>query len=359
MERVRVGMAGTSWWADEMHLPNLQSHPQAAVVAICGRNRERAETMARKYAIPAVFTDYREMIEQGGIDALVVATPDDQHYPICMAALDAGLHVLCEKPLALRAEQARTMAAKAAEKGVKTMTFFTLRGLPAHRYLNELLEQDFIGRCYQVSIQHLLGYGRSGHFGWRFDPQRGLGALGDIGSHAIDLAHWYVGPIASVSAQLGNFVERRSPEGEVIPSAWDAALLSLAFENGAQGVLHVSTVAHVGERHIQQQIVLHGEKGTLEAGLALGTMEIRGVREGETVFAPLPIPKRLQSRADPDNPFSVFTHLPVGDRLFIDSILHDRAVSPDFADGARAQEVIAAAIESAQSGRRIPVRAIP
>jgi UDP-N-acetylglucosamine 3-dehydrogenase len=112
MDRVRIGVVGTSWWADEMHLPNLSSHPGARVVGICGRNGERAEAIARKYAIPAVYTDYQEMIAAGGMDALVVATPDDLHYPITMAALDAGMHVLCEKPLALRAEQARAMAHK-------------------------------------------------------------------------------------------------------------------------------------------------------------------------------------------------------------------------------------------------------
>jgi predicted dehydrogenase len=355
MERVRVGMVGTSWWADEMHLPNVASHPQAEAVAICGRNRERAEAMARKYAVPTVFTDYRALIADGKIDALIVATPDDLHYPVAMAGLDAGLHVLCEKPLALRAEQARALAEKAAAKGVKTMVFFTLRGLPAHRYLKELLEEGYIGRCYHCAIQHFIGYGRSGHFGWRFDPQRALGALGDLGSHAADLAHWYVGPIDAVSAHLGHFVERRDAAGAAVDGAWDAALLSVRFANGAQGSLHVSTVGHVGERGIQQQIALHGEKGTLEAGLSLTNMEIRGVREGETGFQSLPIPDRFWGGADRSNPFSVFTRLPVGDRLFLEAILNDRDVSPNFLDGARAQAVLDAAIESERSRRWVPV----
>jgi predicted dehydrogenase len=355
MEIVRVGMVGTSWWADEMHLPNLTSHPRARVLAICGRNRERAEAMAQKYAIPAVFTDYPEMIARAGLDALVVATPDDRHYPVALAALDAGLHVLCEKPLALRAEQARALAEKAAAKGVKTMVFFTLRGLPAHRYLKELLEQGYIGRCYHCAIQHFMGYGRSGQFRWRFDPQRSLGTLGDLGSHAVDLAQWYVGPISAVSAQLGHFVARRDAAGAPVESAWDAALLSLRFENGAQGSVHVSTVGHVGERGIQNRIALHGEKGTLEAGLSLGNMEIRGVREGETGFQPLPVPERFWGEADRSNPFSVFTCLPVGDRLFIDAILNDQDVSPNFLDGARAQAVLDAAIESERDRRWVPL----
>ena len=112
-EKVRVGIVGTSWWADAFHLPTLKSHPQAELAAICGRQRERAEEMARKYEVARVFTDYREMIEAGDLDALVVSTPDDSHHAITMAALDAGLHVLCEKPLALNAAHAREMYAKA------------------------------------------------------------------------------------------------------------------------------------------------------------------------------------------------------------------------------------------------------
>ena len=90
--QVQVGVIGTSWFADGMHLPNLKSHPQAEIAAICGRKRDRAEEMAKKYGIPLVFTDYREMIEKGDLHAVEVITPDDLHYPMAMDALDAGLH---------------------------------------------------------------------------------------------------------------------------------------------------------------------------------------------------------------------------------------------------------------------------
>lgn len=96
-QSVRVGVVSTSWWADKMFLPALKSHAQADVVAICGRNRTRAEEMAGKYGVRAVFADYRKMIEQGGLDAVIVGVPDDLHYEVTMQALHAGLHVLCEQ----------------------------------------------------------------------------------------------------------------------------------------------------------------------------------------------------------------------------------------------------------------------
>src|SRR5262245_45721189 len=112
-EPVRIGVVGTSWWAELMYLPILKRHPQAQLVAVCGRNRERADQIAQQYNVAHAFSDYREMIEKAGLHALVISTPDDLHYPITMAALDAGLHVLCEKPLALDAVQARAMYERA------------------------------------------------------------------------------------------------------------------------------------------------------------------------------------------------------------------------------------------------------
>src|SRR4051794_17341878 len=123
-DRIRIGMVGTSWWADDMHLPSLTSHPQADVAAIAGRGREAAGAMAGKYHIAQVYSDYRQMIDQVRLDAVVISIPDNLHYEVAMAALDAGLHVLCEKPLALNAAQAKAMYKKAEGKGVRHMTYF-------------------------------------------------------------------------------------------------------------------------------------------------------------------------------------------------------------------------------------------
>ena len=140
-----------------MHLPNLESHPLAELAAICGRHHIRTEEMAHKYDIPLVFTDYREMIEKGDLDAVVVATPDDLHYQMTMAALDARLHVLCEKPLALNSGRARQMYEKAEAVGVKHMVFFTYRWWPFYRYFKQLVEEGYIGHCYRHSENDLDG----------------------------------------------------------------------------------------------------------------------------------------------------------------------------------------------------------
>lgn len=118
-KQLNIGVVGTSWWAEIAFLPILQNYERANLVAICGRNHQRADEMASKYAVPRVYTDYRQMIQQAGLDALVVSTPDDTHYEIVMAALEAGLHVLCEKPVALNADHALEMLNKAEAVGAR------------------------------------------------------------------------------------------------------------------------------------------------------------------------------------------------------------------------------------------------
>ncbi|MEZ4617388.1 MAG: Gfo/Idh/MocA family oxidoreductase [Caldilineaceae bacterium] len=199
---IRIGVIGTSWWADLAHLPLLTTDERVTVAALCGRNQERAQAMATKYTIPQIFTDYRAMFAAGGLDAVVILTPDDEHFPMTMAALDAGLHVLCEKPLACNATHAKQMYERAEAQGVRHMSNFTWRWLPHYRYLRDLLAQGALGRLYHAQFHFMAGSGHNPAYSWRFDPQRANGVLGDYGSHMFDLARYLVGDIGRVHARL-------------------------------------------------------------------------------------------------------------------------------------------------------------
>ena len=358
-EHVRVGMVGTSWWADLMHLPSVKSHPRAKLVAICGRNRDRRAEMAAKYEIPHAYSNYREMIDQGNLDALVIVTPEDLHYPITMAALDAGLHVMCEKPLALNARHAKAMYEAAEAAGVVHMIMFPYRWTPYSQRLRTLIGEGYIGRCFHYSFRYLGEYGRLAQYEWRFDGDRANGIVGDLGSHAIDLARWLVGDVSKVSAHLGVYVDRPGPEGGPLNPGNDAAVMLLQFENGAQGVIQLSAVAHVADRGQQHQFVLHGEGGTLEVAVCFaGTeagMVIRGARLDSDRFETLAVPDDLWGEVDRTDFLSSlvpsrFVTDSIGDRLFIDAILKDSPASPSFYEGWKAQEVVDAAIESHRSG---------
>jgi predicted dehydrogenase len=354
-DRVRVGVIGTSWYADLIHLPNLKSHPGAVTAAICGRNLARAEEMARKYSIPNVYTDYHEMLRSGNLDAVVVAVPDDLHHPMTMAALDAGLHVLCEKPLAFNVIQAREMLAKAESVGVKHMTCFTYRWLPEYRYLQRLVQEGYIGQCYNAHFEYVADYARSAAYQWKWDCQHGLGALGDLGSHMIDMAHWVVGDVARVQASLRVRFSKPRPVGQPYEQANETADLTLQFANGALGTICVSTVASQGSRGQVRRITLHGERGTLELECHSDRYAVRGIHDDETVFHDLLVPEDILQGTAPnddslDRLFRLFAGQSVGTRLFVDSILADKPITPSFRDGAKAQAVIDAAFESDRTG---------
>jgi predicted dehydrogenase len=201
-----------------------------------------------------------------------------------------------------------------------------------------------------------MGFGRSGEYLWRFDRRRANGVLGDSGSHMADLARWLVGDIASVNALLGTFVPRSGPDGGALDPANDAATLALQFAGGAQGTVQVSFVAHLGDRLLQQRVVVHGADGTLEADLdVVRGDELRGARGDEPQIRPLPIPERIAGQLDSaQSPFEQFLHRvttqSVGPRAFIDAIVEDRPTAPSFADGVKAQAVIEAALRSAETG---------
>lgn len=349
--KIRVGVVGTSWYSEMMHLANIKNHPGAELYAICGRNRTRLEELATKFSIPQVYTDYQAMIDRAKLHALVVATPDDLHYPISMAALDAGLHVLCEKPLAMNATQAKEMLDKAEAVGVKHMVFLTYRWMPFYKYIRQLIDQGYLGKWFFINAHHGGDYGRE--YMWRFDRQRANGILGDLGSHMIDLARWLVGEITQVSGQLNTFYDRPGPDGQPMDPANDAAIVTLRFANGAQGVIQVNAVAQMGEIGHQQHVVLCGEEGTLEVNFAVfGGAEIRGIRKEEKKFHKLEIPEALWETEDRND----FFKLTAGDRAFIDTILTDREPEPSFWDGYQVQVVIDAAKESHQQGKWIAIK---
>ncbi len=352
-DQVRIGVVGTSWWAELMYLPVLKRHPSAELVAVCGQNRERLDHVARKYSIPQAFTDYHAMIEQAGLHALVISTPDDLHYPITMSALDAGLHVLCEKPLALDVAQASAIYAKAKAAGVTNMVLFTYRWLPPYLYARQLVDEGYLGRPFHCSMRYVCGFGRDPGDRWRLDPQRARGVLGDIGSHMIDLARWYLGDVARVGAHLTTFVDRVDSHGQRVDSANDSAALTLLFQNGAQAAIQLSSVVHVGDRGQEQRIILSGEAGTLEIYHTFSRAEIYGARSNEPQFKQLfslDYRSAIADEHEMTGMLAPFHDQPIGPRLFVDAIVENRAVSPSFYDGLKAQEVIDAAFESDRRG---------
>jgi len=364
---ISVGIVGTSWWADAMHLPALKDHPYGKVVAICGRNAENARAMAERWQIPNVFTDYNQMIDSGLLDAIIVSTPDDSHYPITMKSLNAGLHVLCEKPLGLNYSQAKEMAALAERKGVKHMVPFTYAFMPATRYIKELVEGGYIGKPYHLNLRYYSGYARKGEYQWRFDLRRvSSGDLANIGSHFLYLARWWFGEITRISARFGYMVDLPAvdPEGQPYERGEDVAIATVEFANRALGVIQVTSVAYEGSPFGQtHHMELHGSEGTIYSVNDWNTAQrVSGARAGEGMPKELPIPDHIWGGVRRDTVHNtyrdVFRKENLMVRQFVSAIAEDTPISPDFHDGARIQQIVDAGIKSNREGCWVDVDSI-
>ena len=208
-EKLGVAMVGAGNIALKNHLPGLALCPAAELVALCDTDADVLAAAAGESGVGRTFADYREAVAAEGVDAVIVATPNAFHKEIVLAAVAAGRHVLCEKPLALDLAGARQMLAAAEAAGVRHMTAFTYRFVPAMRYLKHLVDRGDLGRPVHFRAQRFQDWGDR-PLGWRQSAAlAGSGELGDMLSHRIDYAHHLVGPTKRLVADLGRFHDER------------------------------------------------------------------------------------------------------------------------------------------------------
>jgi predicted dehydrogenase len=345
-ELVRIGVVGTSWWADFMHLPSLASHPQAQIGAICGRNAVSADALAVKYKIPKVYSDFRALVEDQNLDAVVIVTPDDTHYQIAMPALKRGMHVLCEKPLAISLDQAEELAATASESCVTHMMLFTWRWVPLFTELKSRIDQGDIGRPVAARMSYLAGGAFRSNYCWRNDATRCNGTLGDFGSHLIDLVHWTLGDVASVSASISTQIDR---QGEELKPANDTVSLDLVCLTGVSVSLYASNAALLGDERSRVQAQILGTNGSIEANLVL---DAAGANSWLTLTRKDDL-QRETIEFENLNLKQVCSTTSAGPRAFVDAIVAGRAIRPNMDDGVAVQRVIDAAQNSNAVGCRI------
>lgn len=250
------------------------------LAAVCGRSEERTAQAAAQYGWESYETDWRKLVARDDIDVVDICTPGDSHAEIAVAALAAGKHVVCEKPLANSVAEAEAMveaARRAREAGVRSMVAFNYRRVPALALARQLIEQGRLGTVHQVRAQYLQDWLVDPEFplAWRLRKDRaGSGALGDLGAHSVDAAQYLTGQrISSVGALLETFVtERPLPEsasglsgkggaerGRVTVD--DAALFTARFDGGAIGVFEATRFA-TGHKNAMR-IEVSGSAGSL------------------------------------------------------------------------------------------------
>src|SRR5829696_30574 len=214
-----MGAAHSQAWRTAPHFFDLPMRPQLTVLA--GRDAVRVADAAERLGWSSVETDWRRVIERDDVDLVDVCTPGDTHAEIAIAALQAGKHVLCEKPLANTVAEAEAMAeaaATAARQGVRSMVGFTYRRVPAIGLARKLVAQGRLGDIRHVRAQYLQDWiaDPAAPMSWRLEKDKaGSGALGDIGAHIVDLTQYITGDrITEVSGQLETFVKERPVAAE-------------------------------------------------------------------------------------------------------------------------------------------------
>lgn len=354
-------------------LPYMAYPPVAVpkLVGIAGRNEEGVAEAARRYGYQNYYTDWKEMLKNDDIQLFDNSGPNIMHLEPTIEAAMAGKHVICEKPLARNTKEAAMMLEAVEKAGVKHMTAFNYRFVPAIRQAYDLIASGKLGEIYHFRASYLQEWIVDPDFPmtWRFEKDKaGSGALGDLGAHIIDLARFLVGEPRKVASLTQTFIKDRpmadgSGMGKVTVD--DAFISAVEFENGAIGSFEASRFCPGRKNH--QVIEINGSKGSL-------TFNLERLNELE-VFWKDEDPKETQGFhnvliSESYHPFWEWWwpqgHMIGWEHTFIheinhllDAIVNDKDISPlaaTFEDGYKNAVICDAIIQSAESGQRIEIK---
>jgi predicted dehydrogenase len=342
MQSIRVGVIGIQGFG-RRHAEILKPLPTVQLQAACDVQSEPLAAFARQYGIPQTYTDYRDMLSSADIDCVTIATPHHLHRQMVMDALHAGKHVLCEKPLAIRAADADDMAAMARQKNLKLACHYIFRLSPPIAGLQQAITQGLLGDVYYVSMRWLArhtGFWFSANTGWRVSKeQAGGGILMGRGSHLIDAMWWALGKprVASVSAMCSSQLLGQPVE--------DFAAATITLADGCRMHLECSYGLHLPEMDSRHEYEVYGTKAGAVARLSGASP---GLYMGKTGFPAATWTDLPPTAPGPGQPASVIED-------FILSIIEDRTPLVSGADAAVITRIVEAAYRSANEQREIVV----
>jgi predicted dehydrogenase len=384
-----MGAAHSQGWRTAPRVFDLPAESEMAVVV--GRNAEAVAAAAPKWGWAESATDWREVVARDDIDVVDIVTPGDTHAEIAIAALEAGKHVLCEKPLANTVAEAEAMAeaaGKAAALGIRAMVGFTYRRVPAVTFLRDLIAEGAVGTVNQVRASYRQDWlvDPEMPLAWRLQKEHaGSGALGDIGAHAIDLAQFVTGQnIDKVSGVIDTIVKERplldnSASGSGLSGTAgagrgkvtvdDIAIFTGRFESGALASFEASRFA-TGRKNALQ-IEVSGDKGAL----AFDLEDLNSVQFYDRTAPADRQGFRKILVTEAEHPY-VSAWWPAGHMLgyehgfshqvkdLVEAISNGTDPHPTFADGLRVQRVLDAVERSSENdsawtrvGARVPAQA--
>lgn len=372
---IGIGMLGYAFMGKAhshamLNIAHMMYPPPAIpkLVGIAGRNEEAVAEAAKRYGYDGYYTNWQAMLDNDDIQLFDNGGPNDAHAAPCIAAAERGMHILCEKPLARTAAEAKAMLEAVQKAHVKHMVAFNYRFVPAIRQIRKLVDSGLLGQIYHFRAVYLQEWIMA-HYNmpmiWRLQKSvAGSGALGDLGAHIIDLGRYLVGEVKSVSGMARTFIPERPWENGTMGTVDvdDAFTALLEFENGALGTVEATRFA--AGRKNGQRLEINAEKASIVFNLErLNELEVYWVGD-EPIEAQ---GFRTVLVSEPYHPWwenwwpqghmigwehtfmHEITHL-------LDCIVNDGDVAPigaDFIDGYRNAVICDAILESAAKRRQV------
>ncbi|RED55469.1 Gfo/Idh/MocA family protein [Cohnella lupini] len=351
MKPIRIGVIGTGS-ISESHLNAYSRNPKSVITAICDVNEERARQVAKKYGADKTYSDYRELLADPDIDAVSICTWNNTHAPISIAALEAGKHVLVEKPLARTVEEALLIEKAVRASGKLLQVGFVRRYDPNVQMLRRFADNGEFGELYYAKASTIRRLGNPG--GWFADIERsGGGPLIDIGVHVIDLCWYLMGrpKATTISANTYHKLGNRSNVKHLSfykaadydaskNTVEDLANAIIRFENGASLMVDVSFSLHA--KQDEGSVKLYGDKGGFEIDPKISIV----TEKYDTIL-------NIQPQTDSEAGFT-------GDPAFVEEINHfidcivngTKQISP-VEDGVEIMKILCGIYESAAKGEEI------
>lgn len=337
MEKVRIGVLGTGIIIRDYHMLTLQNHPLAEVTAAGNLHPESLERLAKDFDIPKTYTNFEEMAGDPEIDAVVIGLPNYLHAPVTIQMLDAGKHVLCEKPMAMSVAEGEQMFEAAQPTGRRLMIAHMWRFDREILWLRDLVASGRLGKVFKAKSHAIWLYEGPQPQSWFVQPEfAGGGALADMGVHSIDTLRFVLGGArpTSVFANVGTHFEEIQLD--------DTATLLLEFEGGIVGLIEAGWY-HLYADGLEGYTQVYGTKGYARALPS----ELHTHVEGVWSVTHPEMPKRQQQCDMPMYQAQM--------DYFIDCVLNGREPTPGGIDGLWAMRVLEAAYRSAEIGQAVAI----
>ena len=341
--KVKVGVIGLGM--GRHHAQAFAASEHAELAAICDLNEKLLAEYKALYPRAAAYTQYEELLAHHGLDAVSVALPNVLHREVTVAALKAGLHVLCEKPMAINAQQAETMLQAARQTGKKLMIHFNYRFSPPSQFLKRYVSDGRLGQIYYARTRWLRSRGIPKMGGWfGIKEMSGGGPLIDLGVHRLDLAMWLMGYPSAVSVSASTFDllgAHLARESGARYDVEDLAAALIRLENGATLNLEVSWAGGTEKREDMLTAIYGTEGAVIQRNRGEG-YEFEALALQDVAGSFVEVTPRIYPQECP----SAIEH-------FLECVINDCPPEASAENGVEMMRIIDAIYQSAAEGREV------